>query len=88
MPDEIKILNFAVFRDCFSSAILQKVSRTTPKNPRRSTGRGSKSRKNANRATGAEPGGSGKEQQREENEEELADFVEVSISLQPEDPPF
>jgi len=77
MLNETEIVNFAVFRDCFSSAILQRVSRNAPKKPSRSAG---KSRKNASRATATEPA-TGRAEQHDDSEE-LADFIEVSISLQ------
>lgn len=87
MLDETETVNFAVFRDCFSSAILHRVSRSASTTSRKSNGRGSKSRKNAIEASATAPSSTGGDHN-DGNQEELADFIEVSIFFPPVDPSF
>ena len=87
MLDETEIVNFAVFRVCFSSAILQRVSGSSSRTARRSIGRGVKSRKNAIEASATAPSSTGGDHN-DGNQEELADFIEVSIFFPPVDPSF
>ncbi|MCJ1382391.1 hypothetical protein MMC17_005504 [Xylographa soralifera] len=76
MTSNNRLTNFAIFRDCFSSTILHRLSLGIPKRQRRRSG---KSRKTAVNYAG-EPVPRGNSDGSESDAEELADFIEFLAS--------
>lgn len=75
MNSERDSKNNCIFRDCFSSSILQRLSLDTPRAPK---GRSGKNRKNASRSA-AEETYTVSENQDESDASELVDFIDVSL---------
>lgn len=83
MVPENEIANFETFRDCLSTAIIEKLAPVTPKASRK---RGGKGRKNEIKPIDRVSA----EESQENDAAELADFVEVSSIRHPATnrPPF
>jgi hypothetical protein len=76
MSTEEDFPNFGVFRDCFSSSILQRLNQEPSKKPKRPSNRIGKGRKNESLDTEI---GVLNEHVNDVNSEELIDFIDVRI---------